>query len=138
MTAEDSEGALGLTVNSFTSVSLEPRLVLWCLDDGSDRRHVFHSAERFAVNVLRAGDEGPSRRFSKGAWRLEPGEAEHGASGAPMLKKALARFECQVRERIQLGDHQVIVGEVLAFDATDGEGLVFFRGRYGRFDGGDA
>ncbi len=138
VTAEDAEGALGLTVNSFTSVSLEPRLVLWCLDDVCDRRHVFHSASRFAVNVLRAGDEDHSRRFSKGAWRLEPGEVEHGPGGAPRLKGALARFDCEVRERIQLGDHQVIVGEVLAFDARDGEGLVYFRGQYGRFDGGDA
>ncbi len=135
VTAEDAEGALGLTVNSFTSVSLDPRLVLWCLDDVCDRRHVFHNAEHFAINLLRAGDEDHSRRFSKGAWRLEPGEAEHGATGAPMLKGALARFECEVRERIQLGDHQVIVGEVLAFDAVDGEALVYFRGQYGRFDG---
>lgn len=135
VTAEDAEGALGLTVNSFTSVSLDPKLILWCLDDICDRRHVFHNAERFAVNVLAAGDNERSRRFSRGAGRLETGELEHGATGAPLLKGALARFECETRERIQLGDHQVIVGEVMAFEAADGEGLVFFRGQYGRFDG---
>lgn len=135
VTAEDAEGALGLTVNSFTSVSLDPKLILWCLDDICDRRHVFHNAERFAVNVLAADDHERSRRFSRGAGRPEAGELEHGVTGAPLLKGALARFECETRERIQLGDHQVIVGEVMAFEAADGEGLVFFRGQYGRFDG---
>jgi 3-hydroxy-9,10-secoandrosta-1,3,5(10)-triene-9,17-dione monooxygenase reductase component len=134
VTAEDGEGALGLTVNSFTSVSLEPRLVLWCLDDVCDRRHVFHNAERFAVNVLAAQDLDHSRRFSRGAGRLDAAEMESGATGVPLLKGALARFECETRERIQMGDHQIIVGEVMAYDATQGDGLVFFRGRYGRPD----
>ncbi len=132
VTAEDAEGALGLTVNSFTSVSLKPPLVLWCLDDGCDRRHVFHSSPRFAVNVLAFGDEAHSRRFSQGAGRLKPGERETGRTGAPLLKGAAARFECEVRERIQMGDHQIIVGEVMAWDDSGTEGLVFSRGRYGR------
>ncbi len=132
VTGEDARGALGLTVNSFTSVSINPPLVLWCLDDACDRRHVFHSSPRFAVNVLAAGDEARSRRFSKGAGRLEPGECERGGTGVPLLKGAVARFECEVRERLQMGDHQIIVGEVLAFDDTGGEGLLFSRGRYGR------
>ena len=138
VTAEDGEGAMGLTVNSFTSVSLEPRLVLWCLDDICDRRHVFHNAARFAVNVLAAEDHEHSRRFSRGAGRLEVSEMERGETGVPLLKGALARFECEARERIQMGDHQIIVGEVMAFGAQDGDGLVFFRGRYGRpdIDGG--
>ncbi len=133
VTAEDDEGPLGLTVNSFTSVSLEPRLVLWCLDDVCDRRHVFHNAERFAVNVLAAGEHDASHRFARGAWRLEEGELDQGRTGLPLLKGAVARFECETRERIQMGDHQIIVGEVMAYEALDGEGLVFFRGRYGRF-----
>jgi len=132
VTAEDAEGPLGLTVNSFTSVSLEPPLVLWCLDDACDRRHVFHTSPRFAVNVLAAGDREHSLKFSRGAGRLAPEEVERGQTGAPLLRQALSRFECEVRERIQMGDHQIIVGEVLAFDDRGGDGLVFFRGRYGR------
>ena len=131
VTAEDGTGPLGLTVNSFTSVSLDPPLVLWCLDDDCDRRHVFHTAPRFAVNVLAAGDQERSHRFARGAGRLEADEIEHGATGAPLLKGALARFECEVRERIQMGDHQIIVGEVLHWDDQGGEALVFSRGRYG-------
>jgi flavin reductase (DIM6/NTAB) family NADH-FMN oxidoreductase RutF len=136
VTAEDAEGALGLTVNSFTSVSLQPPLILWCLDDVCDRRHVFHNAEHFGVSVLKAGDIDRCRRFARGAGRLDADELEHGGTGVPLLKGALARFECRAVERMQVGDHQVIVGEVVAYDAGEGEGLVFFRGRYGRFDEG--
>ena len=136
VTAEDGVGPLGLTVNSFTSVSLDPKLVLWCLDDICDRRHVFHTAQRFAVNVLAADDHERSRRFSRGAGRLDAGECEAGSTGVPLLIGALARFECEARERIQMGDHQIIIGEVLAYDAREGDGLVFFRGRYGRPDVG--
>jgi flavin reductase (DIM6/NTAB) family NADH-FMN oxidoreductase RutF len=131
ITAEDREGPLGLTVNSFTSVSLDPPLVLWCLGDESDRRHAFSNAEVFAVNVLAAEDQAHSERFAWGAHRLVDGELERGAAGTPMLAGALARFECEARERIRIGDHLVIVGEVIGFDARDGEGLLFFRGRYG-------
>lgn len=140
VTAEDGEGALGLTVNSFTSVSLEPRLVLWSLDDVCDRRHVFHNAQRFAINVLAAEDHEHSRRFSRGAGRLAPEDIEIGETGVPLLKGALARFECEARERLQMGDHQIIVGEVMAYQAREGDALVFFRGRYGRpdIDGDDA
>jgi len=134
VTAEDAVGPLGLTVNSFTSVSLDPRLILWCLDDACDRRHVFHNADRFAVNVLAAGEHDASRRFARGAWRLEGPELDAGRTGVPLLKGALARFECETRERLQMGDHLIIVGEVVAFDASEGDGLVFFRGQYGKPD----
>lgn len=131
ITAEDGEGALGLTVNSFTSVSLEPPLVLWCLGDESDRRHVFSTAERWVVNVLAAGDRAHSERFAWGACRLEAGDRAPGA-GAPRLAEALTSLECVTRDRIQLGDHLVIVGEVVGIETREGEGLLFFRGGYGR------
>jgi flavin reductase (DIM6/NTAB) family NADH-FMN oxidoreductase RutF len=132
VTAEDSQGPLGLTVNSFTSVSLDPPLVLWCLAEESDRRHVFGAAPRFVINVLAAEDRQHSERFAWGACWLEHAELDRGASGAPRLKGALTHLECETRERIVLGDHLVIVGEVTAFDSREGEGLLFFRGQYGR------
>lgn len=132
ITAEDGAGALGLTVNSFTSVSLDPPLVLWCLADESDRRDVFHTAERFAVNVLAAEDRAHSERFAFGACRMAPEETERGASGAPLLAGAVTRLECVTHERIQMGDHVIIVGRVVAFDTRPGDGLLYFRGRYGR------
>ncbi len=132
ITAEDAVGPMGLTVNSFTSVSLEPPLLLWCLGDESDRRHLFSTAPVFVVNVLAAEDQEHSARFAWGACRLEADDMDDGRPGAPLLRGALARFECETRDRIQLGDHLVIVGEVTRFEARDGDGLVFFRGGYGR------
>ena len=137
ITAEDGQGgpgrAVGLTVNSFTSVSLKPPLVLWCLGDASDRRHLFAKAKRWVVNVLAAEDKAHSERFAWGACRLEPGDIAPGAGkGPPRLAGALTSLECKTTKRIQLGDHLVIVGEVKAIETRDGEGLLFFRGGYGR------
>jgi flavin reductase (DIM6/NTAB) family NADH-FMN oxidoreductase RutF len=131
ITAEDAQGPLGLTVNSFTSVSLEPPLILWCLGDESDRRHLFSTTPHFVVNVLAAEDRAHSARFAWGGFRLEPGEVERGPGNAPRLRGALSWLECETRERIQLGDHLVIVGKVVRFDAREGDGLLFFRGGYG-------
>ncbi len=138
VTAEDEQGALGLTINSFTSVSLEPPLILWCLDDASDRRHAFQKAKVFAINMLDAEGEALSRRFARGAGRIGPEELEYGSHGAPLLPVALARLECVERQQISLGDHTVIVGEVTDFQVRDGDGLLFFRGRYGRAEAPEA
>jgi flavin reductase (DIM6/NTAB) family NADH-FMN oxidoreductase RutF len=132
VTAEDAAGPLGLTVNSFTSVSLSPPLVLWCLDDASDRRHVYAGADRFVINVLAAQDRAHSDRFAWGACRLEPADLARSETGAPCLAGALTTFECETRQRIQVGDHLVIVGKVTAWRTGEGDGLVYFRGRYCR------
>jgi flavin reductase (DIM6/NTAB) family NADH-FMN oxidoreductase RutF len=129
---EDAQGPLGLTVNSFTSVSLDPPLILWCLHNLSDRRHAFAAAERFAVNILAAGGEAHSQRFAGHAHRLEPDELDSEPGRAPLLKGALTRLECVTHERLELGDHTVIVGRVVGFDTREDDALLFFRGRYGR------
>lgn len=131
VTTEDAQGPLGLTVNSFTSVSLDPPLVLWCLQNNSDRRHAFAAAEYFAVNMLAAGDRHHSQRFASQAYRLDPEELDTAPGRAPFLKGALTRLECLTRKRLEIGDHTVLVGEVIAFDAREGDALLFFRGRYG-------
>ena len=132
-TDDGAGGAIGITVNSFTSVSLEPPLVLWCLDDASDRRDPFVLAERFVVNILGADDTALSDRFARGEeYRLGPDELDPDTAHPPRLRHALSRLTCEVRERIQLGDHLVIIGEVTGFDTCEGDGLLYFRGRYGR------
>jgi flavin reductase (DIM6/NTAB) family NADH-FMN oxidoreductase RutF len=132
VTADSPAGPLGITVNSFTSVSLTPRLVLWCLDERSDRWPVFAAAERFAIHVLPSTDQALARRFAKGVSVLGEGEfvrpADH---SAPCLPEALVRFECAAHDRIQMGDHLIIVGRVETFHDVGGEALTFFRGRYG-------
>lgn len=134
VTADGPQGPLGLTINSFTSVSLEPRLVLWCLDERSERWPIFAEAERFAIHVLKAGDQARAARFARGAAGLQPNEYERRGAGAPGLADVLARFECRARQHIQLGDHMVIVGEVEAYEAVAGAPLTFWRGGYGAME----
>ena len=132
VTADTPEGPLGITINSFTSVSLDPRLILWCLDERSERWPPFAAVERFAVHVLPAEDRALSDRFAWGVCTLSEGEFDTHGSGPPRLRDALARFDCRTHERIQLGDHLVIVGAVEAFESRPGAALTYFRGRYGR------
>jgi len=130
VTADSEQGPLGITVNSFTSVSLEPRLVLWCLDERSARRLTFAEAERFNIHVLPAGFDAMSRRFAKGPCELDEGEYVR-EGGAPVLPGTLARFNCAAHARIDMGDHMIIVGRVEAFEVQDGAALTFWRGGYG-------
>ncbi len=131
VTADSPAGPLGITVNSFTSVSLTPRLVLWCLDERSDRWPVFAAADRFAIHMLPSSDRALASRFAKGVSVLGEGEFTRLADGPPCLPEALARFDCVTHERVPLGDHLVIVGRVTAFADNAGEALTYFRGRYG-------
>jgi flavin reductase (DIM6/NTAB) family NADH-FMN oxidoreductase RutF len=132
VTADDAAGPVGITANSFTSVSLEPPLVLWCLGDDSARHALFAATPRFVINVLPAEARALADRFAWGDARLTPEEVARGASGAPGLEGVLTRLECETRKRIRLGDHLAIVGEVTGFHTLGGDGLVFFRGTYGR------
>lgn len=131
VTADGPKGPVGIVVNSFTSVSLTPRLVLWCLGDQSDRYGVFATAERWAINVLAATQEPLSRRFVRAGAVDAADVACARLADAPVLSGALSIFACRSHERRKLGDHLVIVGEVLAYEARDGDGLTYYRGRYG-------
>lgn len=132
VTADVGGTILGITVNSFTSVSLRPRLILWCLDDQADRYLHFSETELFGVNVLAADQQALSRRFAgDGPFQLAAREVEITPQGPPLLPRALARFACRTTERKVAGDHLVVFGEVLAFDHRAGDGLTYFRGRYG-------
>ena len=132
VTADTPAGPLGITINSFTSVSLTPQLVLWCLDEKSERWAPFSAAERFAIHVLEAGSQALSNRFAKGVGQLSDGEYLRVEGAAPRLAGAVARFDCRTHDRVQMGDHMIIVGEVEAFEAVDGPTLTYFRGQYGR------
>lgn len=135
VTAHTIEGPFGITVNSFTSVSLDPPLVLWCLDVASDRHDAFAGAERFAVHVLPVEDREMSDRFAWGVCRLSEDEFEVGDPAPPRLKNALTRLDCLTHKRIPMGDHLIVVGRVTAYEAADsGDALTYFRGAYGRAD----
>ncbi|MDT8341767.1 MAG: flavin reductase family protein [Longimicrobiales bacterium] len=133
VTARDAGGeAVGLTVNSFTSVSLDPPLVLVCLDHGSASHAVVLAAGTFAVNFLPRGAEAVSETFARG----EPGERFQGlawreeVTGSPVLGEALGWLDCRVHQTHVAGDHTIVVGRVLACAATESAPLVYWRGGY--------
>lgn len=138
VTADSPAGPLGITINSFTSVSLTPRLVLWCLDDRSERWPAFSAADRFSIHVLDAQSESLARRFAKGSGLMAEDEFQRVGDSAPRLGAAAARFDCRTQDRVRMGDHMVIVGEVEAFEASDAATLTYFRGRYGVAGGAGA
>lgn len=122
----------GMTVNSLTSVSLQPRLLLWCLGDESERYPVFAEAEIWGVTVLAAAEEALALRFARAETEtIFPEEAEQ-FGGAPILKAGVAHMACRTFERRKAGDHLIIIGEVLDVRAKSGAALTFFRGAYGR------
>lgn len=123
----------GMTVNSFTSVSLDPPLVLICVDRAGNMVEHFDACTHFGVNVLRNAQLALSARFAqRGHDRFEGVEWRPGAHGVPVLPGSLANFECAVRQRVIAGDHTILIGEVLRCDLADGEPLVYFDSDYRR------
>jgi flavin reductase (DIM6/NTAB) family NADH-FMN oxidoreductase RutF len=123
---------MGITVNSFASVSLDPPLVLWCVDRRSDRFHTFTNAPGFTISILGSGHRQVSARLARpGSHSLDGIPLRETELGPPALADALAVFEC-TREAVHAGgDHAILVGRVLRFShRPKGEPLVFFRGRY--------
>ena len=130
-TAEDGSPC-GLTANAVASLSLEPPLVLACIDRAADSHDCIRAAGFYSVNMLAADQERLARRFA--TWEL-PAKFEGVAyrpevSGAPVLEDALAWVDCELWACYDGGDHSIFVGRVLAGDARDGEPLVFYRGGY--------
>ncbi len=137
VTAGSGRTLSGITVNSFASLSLDPPLVLWCLDRRSSRYRTFTTAENFTISVLCNGHRTISARLAvPGGYKLDGLKLTPTQSGPPAPAGALAVLEC-VREAIHDGgDHAIIVGRVLALAyRKTGKPLVFFRGRYGTLAG---
>jgi 3-hydroxy-9,10-secoandrosta-1,3,5(10)-triene-9,17-dione monooxygenase reductase component len=126
-------GPVGLTANSFSSVSLDPPMVLWSLARTASSAAVFRDAEYFAINVLAAGDEELSSHFSKSGGDKFSRYAERftdGLAGVPLLQGAVATFECHSRHRYYGGDHIILIGVVERYSHRDAAPLGFLRGRY--------
>ncbi len=124
---------VGITVNSFVSVSLDPPLVLWCIDKNSERYDAFTKADYYTVSILGTTQEAISIQLARGgAHQLAGVPLIPTESGPPALANALAVFECEIHAVHDGGDHAILVGRVLRFSASDaGAPLVFFRGKYG-------
>jgi 3-hydroxy-9,10-secoandrosta-1,3,5(10)-triene-9,17-dione monooxygenase reductase component len=133
VTCEGPSGPAGLTTNAVSSVSLEPLLLLVCFDNGSRTLPVVRESRRFAVNVLREGQEDLARVFaSKRVAREKFDSVTHTvAHGVPVLDGALAWLACDLRELVPAGDHTIGIGTVTHMDdSPNGRPLVWYAGGY--------
>ena len=139
-TLDEQGGAVGITANSFSSVSLEPALLLWCLDRRSVTFDVFDACKTFVVSVLNVTGAPLASRFAmKGGHSAEGVETVPTELGPPTFADALAVFECDTHARYEAGDHVILVGRIRRFthfpdpDRKGPGPLLFYRSRYGNF-----
>lgn len=136
VTTLDGEVPRGLTVNSVTSVSLNPPLLLVCVDHTSESYNGFLSSQKFAVNFLAVDQMDVSRRFAtKTAGKFTGLAYRNGITGAPILSDIVAFIECVLEAHYPAGDHTIFVGRVVACEIFGGrEPLLFYRGKYSRME----
>ncbi len=132
VTTHDGSGrCYGLTANAVCSVSLDPPLVLVCVDKGAESHPAFGLSQAFVVNILSDGQEDLSRHFAvSGGDKFVDMPCRSGGTGAPILDGALGYVECRVVATHDAGDHTIYIGEVQGAAAREGHPLLFFRGRY--------
>ncbi len=136
VTVPTADGPLGITANSFSSVSLDPPLVLWSPAIQSLRFPHFANAEHYAIHVIGADKVELCHRFAKDGRDFVGADWQEGPEAVPLLNGCLARFLCRHSATHDGGDHKIIVGEVLRADWHDGDPVIFSQGRYGRFTSG--
>jgi flavin reductase (DIM6/NTAB) family NADH-FMN oxidoreductase RutF len=136
ITVEREPGQVhGMTANSFTSVSLDPLLVLICVDHNARLLSYLKAQRRFAVNILQSMQRPISEYFAKP--QQDPAMEERlgvrfewSATGIPLLADSLAKIACNVVAEHEAGDHTIFIGEVESLDLTEGEPLLYYRGHY--------
>jgi flavin reductase (DIM6/NTAB) family NADH-FMN oxidoreductase RutF len=133
VTAIGPEGPVAITANSFTAVSLDPALVLWCPARRSSRFDTFLAADRYAIHVLGSDQLDLCNRFARSGGDFGGLDAGLTPDGLPLLPDVLARFDCDAHARHDAGDHAILVGRVTHAAMRDGEPLLFWGGRYGDF-----
>lgn len=131
ITAMNGSEPVGLAANSFTSVSLDPPLVLFCAAHASSTWPKIKEAGSFCVNVLSSEQETLSRQFAGKGDKYEGVGWKPGTTGSPILSDVLAWIDCVIESLHDAGDHVLVLGRVLALDAKDGQPLTYFRGGYG-------
>jgi len=132
VTVNDPElGPLATTVNSFSSVSLDPPLVLWSIQSSSDHLTVYTECQHFGISVLSSEQGALSGQYAqRGGHSVQADHFTTGPQGEPKLIDALAHFTCAAYAVHPGGDHQIIVGEVLQFESRNAAPLIFYNGGY--------
>jgi flavin reductase (DIM6/NTAB) family NADH-FMN oxidoreductase RutF len=132
---DENRAPVGLTANSFTSLSLDPPLILFCVDRTIKSFQAIHANRHFAVNILREDQEHLSRQFARsGAEKWNGVNFESWDTGCPILDGCIANLECDVEQVFEGGDHIIVVGKVRRMrfdDDADCRPLLYFKGRYG-------
>lgn len=136
VTARDGEGHdHGMTVSAFSSLSLSPPLVLWCVAHTASMHALLQTHPRVGISILSSGQEAYSRRFAdtdaKGFDGIAYTRSEHGIL---LLDDALAHLECRVVHHHSAGDHTIVLAEVDSAQPTDGQPLLYYRGGYARLE----
>lgn len=137
ITTHSDHGPLGITANSFASLSLDPPLVLWSPARASRRFDAFVEADHFAIHVMGDDQYEVCSGFAREGTAFDALVWEEGTGGTPLIANCLARFECDRHAVHEGGDHAIVVGRVRAATYREGAPLLFHGGRYGRFHGGD-
>ena len=133
VTAVDEAGTpIGLTVNSFASVSIDPMLVLWSIDDRASTFPVFMKADTFNVNILAADQAELVKLFTtRGINRFDHCEWEMSELGLPVLANTAGSFQCKVYQRVKAGDHVTMIGEVLKIESSQKPPLLYHKRNVG-------
>ncbi|MGI8422217.1 MAG: flavin reductase family protein [Gaiellaceae bacterium] len=138
VTTRSGDDLFGCTANAVSSVSLDPPLMLVCLDRSANTHPRMLAARSFAINVIRAGEENERlvRVFAGKSDDKFAGLGQHpGLTGAPILDASLSWLECELDRTYEGGDHTIFIGRVVDTGMREGDPLVFHRGRFLRLDG---
>ncbi|MCM3587872.1 flavin reductase family protein [Mesobacillus maritimus] len=132
-TLDENNKPVGLTVNSFASVSIDPLMVLWCIDKNAGSCGVFKKADNFAVNILAGNQQevcwtfaskSEPDRFAKHPWVLSE-------NNLPVINNVFASFECKKVQMVDAGDHYILIGEVIDLNKNEQEPMLYFRRKVG-------
>lgn len=122
---------IGFTANSFTSVSLDPPLILVCIAKSAAGYAAYISANAFCVNMLSTHQRDLSGMFARrGADKFDGITWHQAMTGSPILNGGVGHFDCEMHEVVEAGDHAILIGRVVGFDANDAEPLCFHQGKY--------
>ena len=133
VTCRTESGPMAIAANSFSSLSLDPALVLWSPAKSSRRFAAFEAAKHYAIHVLKDDQAALCQTFARDGTAFDGLDWSENAQGVPLINDCLAHFECTQHAVHDGGDHVIIVGEVTRAKMTDGAPLVFSKGSYGRF-----
>ena len=130
VTCNGTSGPMGITANSFTSVSMDPPLILWSAAKSSLRHDSFTGAEYFAIHVLKQEQKSFCEIFSKDSYDFDGVELHPCPKNVPLIKNVLARFECVTYDVHDAGDHTLIMGRLTAVMVSEGKPLIFSQGKF--------